>query len=118
MFLMEVEADFEAGHRLPGYNGPCRRAHGHSYVVWATWGTNVLDDQGIAIDLTVLKKMLRLAVQPLDHQSLNQVMAGHTTAECIARLIWNKLRLQNFGSSLHSVAVQETRGTKVTFTGE
>lgn len=118
MFLMEVEADFEAGHRLPDYNGPCKRVHGHSYVVWATWGTAKLDEQGIAIDLTILKKLLRLAVQPLDHQSLNQVMTGHTTAECIARLIWNKLQVQNFGKLLHSVAVQETRGTKVTFTGD
>jgi len=115
---MEVEASFEAGHRLPDYNGPCKRAHGHSYIVWATWGEKKLDSQGIAIDLVVLKNILRNAVQPLDHQSLNQVMSGHTTAECIARLIWNKLQAQNFGSNLAMVAVQETRGTKVTYTGE
>jgi len=118
MFLMEVEASFEAGHRLPEYNGPCKRMHGHSYVVWATWGLALLNSQGIAIDLVVLKNILRSVVQPLDHQSLNQVMAGHTTAECIARLIWNKLQTQNFGSHLQIVAVQETRGTKVIFTGE
>ena len=80
MFLMEVEASFEAGHRLPNYNGPCQRMHGHSYVVWATWGARQLDNQGIAIDLVVLKNILRSIVQPFDHQ--------------------------------------ETRGTKVTFTGE
>lgn len=118
MYFLEVEASFEAGHRLPEYNGPCRRGHGHSYVVWAQYRRSALDKQGIAIDLVVLKNLLRGVVVPYDHQTLNSIMNCTPTAENIARVIWLKLRNADYGSDLTQVAVQETRGTKVAYTGD
>jgi len=59
MYILKVEAGFEAAHRLPEYNGPCRRIHGHSYVVQATWQHVGPLVAGIAIDLVILKRMLR-----------------------------------------------------------
>ncbi|KKN52392.1 hypothetical protein LCGC14_0613090 [marine sediment metagenome] len=117
-WMLEVESTFEASHRLPEYNGSCRRNHGHSYVAWATWRSHELDHLGMAIDLCVLKKLLRSVTAELDHRNLNDTLTGATTAECICRYIWNKLRAENHGSALINVAVQETRGTKITYEGE
>jgi len=115
MFTLKVEAGFEAAHRLPEYSGPCRRIHGHSYIVQATWKTTELNNLGISIDLVVLKKLLRQVVAVYDHQSLNSVMTGHTTAEVIARTIFNRLRGLEFGKELNQVAVEETRGACVIY---
>lgn len=118
MFILEVEADFEAGHCLPGYPGPCSNYHGHSYVIWAMWRRYELNELGIAIDLCELKKLLREVVAArYDHKVLNDVMSGKTTAEVLAMEIWQMLRTQNYGGDLLQVAVQETRGTKVTYIG-
>ena len=118
MFTLKVEAGFEAAHRLPEYSGPCRRIHGHSYIVQATWKTTELNNLGISIDLVVLKKLLRQVVAVYDHQSLNTVMTGHTTAEAIARAIFNRLRDSEFGKKLCQVAVEETRGACVIYQEE
>lgn len=118
MYFLEVEADFEAAHRLPEYNGPCRRTHGHSYIVQAQYRRSALDEHGIAIDLVVLKNLLRSAVAVYDHQSLNSVMPCVPTAENIARVIWLKLRELNYGIDLTQVVVKETRDTRVIYVGD
>jgi len=118
MFLLKVEAGFEAAHRLPEYSGACRRIHGHSYIVQAAWKTTGVNNLGISIDLVVLKKLLRQVVAVYDHQSLNTVMTGHTTAEAIARAIFNTLRDAEFGKKLSQVAVEETRGACVIYQEE
>lgn len=116
MYLLKVEAGFEAGHRLPEYNGPCRRAHGHSYVVQATWKyVGPIAKEGIAIDLVILKRLLQAAVVIYDHQSLNQVMTSVPTAENLARDIYLRLQGKDFGKQLTQVAVEETRGTCVIY---
>lgn len=118
MYFLEVEAAFEAAHRLPDYNGPCRRVHGHSYTVGAQYRRSALDAGGIAIDLVVLKNLLRGVIVPFDHQSLNSIMSCVPTAENIARVIWLKLRELNYGSDLTQVTVKETKGTKVIYVGD
>ena len=118
MYLLEVETSFEAAHRLPNYNGPCRRLHGHTYIVHAMWAVDKLDKQGMAIDLVVLKQLLHDAVVGYDHQSLNVVMAGNPTAENLARSIFQRLQKRTYGDNLVQVSVDETRGTRVTYRGD
>ena len=118
MYFLEVEASFEAAHRLPEYNGPCRRVHGHSYIVGAQWRRSDLDKGGMAIDLVILRNLLRGVVTVYDHQSLNSIMACVPTAENIARIIWLKLREANYGSDLTQVTVKETKGTRVIYVGD
>lgn len=115
MYLLKVEAGFEAGHRLPEYNGPCRRAHGHSYVVQATWEYSGPMVAGIAIDLVILKKLLKATITMYDHQSLNQVMTNVPTAENLARDIFRRLRGSDYGKMLTQVGVEETRGAVVIY---
>ena len=118
MYILKVESGFEAAHRLPEYDGPCRRIHGHSYVVQATWKVVVLGAGGIAIDLVTLKKMLRNVLSRFDHQSLNNVMSNTTTAENLAKFIFTLLRAAEYGDLLTQVAVEETRGTCVIYREE
>jgi len=115
MYLLKVESGFEAGHRLPEYNGPCRRSHGHSYVIQATWKHGGSLEQGIAIDLITLKKLLRNVLTKFDHQSLNTVMTNVPTAENLAKVIFNYLKDVDYGAQLDQVSVEETRGTCVIY---
>ncbi len=115
MYILKVEAGFEAAHRLPDYNGPCRRIHGHSYVVQATWKYDRPLTAGIAIDLVNLKKMLRSVLRRFDHNSLNSEMSNVPTAENLAKVIFDLLRGEDYGELLDQVAVEETRGTCVIY---
>ena len=42
--------EFEAAHRLLGYDGPCGRIHGHTYVLELTFEGQKLDDLGMLVD--------------------------------------------------------------------
>lgn len=119
MYILKVEAGFEAAHRLPEYDGPCRRIHGHSYVVQATWEVATTQaGHGIAIDLVILKKILRNVLSRFDHQSLNTVMSSTPTAENLAKFIFTLLQATEHGDLLTQVAVEETRGTCVIYREE
>lgn len=118
MYILKVESGFEAAHRLPTYNGPCRRIHGHSYVVQATWKVATLNVHGLAIDLVELKKLLRNAISRYDHQSLNTIMPITPSAENLAKVIFVSLRGADYGKQLTQVAVEETRGTCVIYREE
>lgn len=118
MYLMKVEASFDAAHRLPKYNGPCARVHGHHWVVQSTYAKAKLGEHGIAIDLVALRRLLRQAIAIYDHQSLNQIMSCTPTAENLARITFERLQKLDFGSFLTQVAVEETPGTCAVYTGD
>lgn len=117
MYLLEVESSFEAAHRLENYEGPCRRIHGHHWVVRALYEAATLDRQGMAIDLVTLKKQLRHVLSQYDHQSLNTIMTTAPTSENLARVIFGQLRALEGGSGkqLVQVEVGETPGCKVIY---
>jgi 6-pyruvoyltetrahydropterin/6-carboxytetrahydropterin synthase len=57
---------FSAAHVIPEYK-KCGRLHGHTYAVHTKiYGT--LDENGIIIDFSLLKKKLRNIVDTLDHK--------------------------------------------------
>jgi len=75
---IRAEVDFDSSHRLPDYQGRCQRLHGHTWkivaeAVFEGERANQLND-GILLDLAVLKQALRGVVEPLDHYHLNDVM--------------------------------------------
>lgn len=49
---------FSASHRLLNYDGCCAHIHGHNYVVFFHATADHLNDQGMVIDFSVLKKRL------------------------------------------------------------
>ena len=93
MFEVRVEDDFAAAHFLKDYHGKCENLHGHNYKVFVHVEGNSLDEGGMLIDFSVLKRELKNVLSCLDHTNLNdiQFFEQHPSAERIARYIYLKL---------------------------
>lgn len=100
MFEIHVSAEFEAAHRVAGYNGKCDRLHGHSWTVEAAVVGERLDKLGMLVDFKVVKGRLRELLEALDHQYLNELPAfgdGHNpTAEHLAQYIYEEMARAEF----------------------
>lgn len=93
MFEVRVNADFAAAHFLRDYNGKCENLHGHNYKVYAHVRGNKLNEGGMLLDFTCLKKALRNACKILDHTNLNDIpfFDQNPSAERIAVFIYEKI---------------------------
>ena len=114
MFNVSREIDFCYGHRLLNYPGKCRHLHGHNGRVVITFEASGLDDRGMVLDFSEIKRVVsRWIDENLDHRMiLNRtdpavpVLEGlgepmylidvNPTAENIARLIFDVARGQGF----------------------
>jgi 6-pyruvoyltetrahydropterin/6-carboxytetrahydropterin synthase len=104
MYTLIVRAGFEAAHDIPGHPGKCARLHGHSYRVEAEFAGDSLNGLGMLCDFADLKTTLNEIVP--DHAYLNDVLPGPTTAECIARWLYDQLGER--GLPVAAVTVWET----------
>lgn len=93
MYTLIVRAGFEAAHDLPGYPGKCARLHGHSYRVEAEFSGRELDSLGMVRDFLDLKAVLNEFLP--DHVYLNEILPFPTTAENIARWIFEQLQARD-----------------------
>ena len=107
MFTVSREIDFCYGHRLLNYPGKCRHLHGHNGRVVITFEASGLDDRGMVIDFTDIKRIVNGWIdEHLDHRMILQrsdpavpvleklgeplfLMDVNPTAENIARLIFD-----------------------------
>ena len=90
-----VHAHFSSAHSLRGYQGKCEELHGHNWKVGVQIAAETLDDLGMVIDFTVLKKELHKIIQRLDHKHLNDISPFDTlnpSSENIAFYIFQKLK--------------------------
>jgi 6-pyruvoyltetrahydropterin/6-carboxytetrahydropterin synthase len=88
---LDVEFYFAAAHRLPRYQGPCFRMHGHNYKFFIGLEGDVDPATGMIADFGVIKELVAAKVLArADHQTLNDVL-DNPTAENIARWIWEVL---------------------------
>ena len=69
--MMEITKEFRAeiAHRLPNHPGRCANIHGHSYVFQVTVA-GPLDDDGMVLDFSVLKKHMEEIIDRWDHALL------------------------------------------------
>ncbi len=90
MFEVRVEADFAAAHFLQDYHGKCEHLHGHNYKVFAHVRGNQLDEGGMLLDFSELKKALKAVCNRLDHTNLNDMdyFKNNPSAERIAKYIF------------------------------
>ena len=88
-----VEADFAAAHFLKDYNGKCENLHGHNYKVFAHVRGYVLNEGGMLLDFSKLKKALRSVCKKIDHTNLNDMslFEQNPSAERIAVYIFKSL---------------------------
>lgn len=93
MYELRVETNFSAAHFLKDYHGKCEKLHGHNYKVYAHLRGDSLDEGGMLIDFTELKKILKEVCDTLDHTNLNDlpVFKQNPSAERIAKYIYDKL---------------------------
>jgi 6-pyruvoyltetrahydropterin/6-carboxytetrahydropterin synthase len=88
---LDVEFHFAAAHRLPRYEGPCFRLHGHNYKAIVGVEGEVDPRSGMVADFGVVKQAIQEHVLArVDHRDLNDLLEN-PTAENIARWIWEVL---------------------------
>ena len=114
MFSVTRELTFCYGHRLLDYGGKCRHLHGHNGRAVITLAAAALDDLGMVMDFTRLKRVVGAWIdENLDHKMLLHradpvlpllrqlgepffVLDVNPTAENIARLIFDFTAGQGF----------------------
>jgi len=88
---LDVEFYFAAAHRLPRYDGPCNRVHGHNYRFFVALEGEVEPRSGMIADFGDVKRIVQEHVLArVDHRDLNDVLEN-PTAENIARWLWEVL---------------------------
>jgi len=91
VFGVTVRDHMMVAHSLRGeVFGPARRLHGATFVVDATFRGEVLDDDGILVDIGRATEVLRAVVGELSYRNLDDeaAFAGrNTTTEVLARSV-------------------------------
>jgi 6-pyruvoyltetrahydropterin/6-carboxytetrahydropterin synthase len=94
MFEVSVEETFAAGHALRNYRGKCENVHGHNYRVQLTFQGPALDATGLLVDFVVVKKLMQVVVDRLDHQFLNDLepfSVANPSAENLAKYFYDEI---------------------------
>jgi 6-pyruvoyltetrahydropterin/6-carboxytetrahydropterin synthase len=128
------KAHFNAAHRLfnPAWDdeknrevfGKCsnRNYHGHNYELIVAVTGEVDPETGFVIDMKILRKLISSKIEEkLDHKNLNieveEFKKLNPTAENIAVVIWNILRVDIEKKLELSVTLYETPRNYVTYSG-
>lgn len=106
MYRLTQQIDFCYGHRLLNYAGKCRNLHGHNGRVQISLAAEELDNRGMLVDFTDIKKSISTWIDTeLDHRMILHkddpalpafrelgepvyIIPHNPTAENIARLIF------------------------------
>ena len=115
MFGVKKSITFRSGHRLLSpYEGRCSNIHGEFFTAAFYFESEILDDKGMVVDFSLLKKKLKTWIdENLDHayicrnddpviSTLEQLdlriykMVVNPTSENIAHLLFNVAKSLNF----------------------
>lgn len=95
--------EIAGAHRLSlDYESKCQGLHGHNWVIVVYCQSETLDENGMVIDFTSIKRDVH---DRLDHKLLNNVVNFNPTAENIAKWI-----AEQIGPKCYKVTVQESEG--------
>jgi len=96
MYILTVEDSFSSAHQLRGYQGKCENLHGHNWKVELNIQGKELDNIGLLLDFTEIKRMLKEVMNFLDHKNLNDLPPFdkiNPSSENIARFIAEKIEI-------------------------
>lgn len=134
MFRVSREIDFCYGHRLLNYDGKCKYLHGHNGRAVITIEAETLDDRGMVLDFSDIKKTVSTWIDDnLDHRMLLHredpavemlrelgeplhLLDNNPTAENIAKLIYEFTAQSGF--PIVQCQLWETPRCYATYTGE
>jgi len=119
MYDLMIRGHFDAAHALHGYQGECRRLHGHTWDIDVVVRGGELDEIGIVYDFKALKDDLARVLGPLDHCYLNEVPPFdvlNPTAENLARYVYEQLS-ERIPTHVHvaEVSVWESPVARITY---
>ena len=91
MFCISKEFHFSASHQLDhlAEDHPCARLHGHNYIAVVELTAKDLNSDGFVRDYHDLAALKDYIDETLDHRHLNNVLNVHTTAENLARHLYD-----------------------------
>lgn len=119
MYRLSIELKISAAHQLRDYDGPCARLHGHNWKIKVEVTAEKLDDVGIAIDFSDLKKITWKVVGQFDHNNFNDIAPFdkiNPTAENIAHYFYHEIaRLLPEDIKLTFVEIWETEKYRVSY---
>lgn len=131
MFRVTKEIHFCYGHRLLNYAGKCRHLHGHNGKAVITLEAASLDDLGMVVDFSEIKRVVGKWIdETLDHRLLLHeadplipellrqgepfvTLNANPTAENIARLIYEHTTAR--GLPITEVTLWETEASFATY---
>lgn len=120
MFELTVHGHFDAAHYLKEYQGKCARVHGHTWRVEVKVRGNTIDQTGMLMDFSLIKKKLRVITDQFDHILLNDLSCFekmNPTAENISRYIYDDMvkSLAEYKVKVASVTVWESPDAAATY---
>jgi 6-pyruvoyltetrahydropterin/6-carboxytetrahydropterin synthase len=118
MFEVFVEHTFAAAHLLRNYHGKCENLHGHNYRVQVGVEGEALDESGLLLDFTELKRLLRQTSNYLDHQFINELKPFdviNPSAENLAKFFHDEIQKDLSGARVAWVRVWETDTSCATY---
>ncbi len=115
MYRISKEFSFSASHVLEGLpeGHKCGRLHGHNYIVVIELFSTRLDEHGFVVDYGDLQPFKDIIDGELDHRHLNDVFDFQTSAENIAKHLFE--RATRLWDSVVCVRVSETAKTWAEF---
>jgi 6-pyruvoyltetrahydropterin/6-carboxytetrahydropterin synthase len=107
---------FEAAHSLPHTpaDHQCHRLHGHSYEVLVAV-TGPLVGEWVQ-DFSEISGVVKPVIASLDHRNLNDILPCSTTAENLAKWLWDKIKPGL--PLLTRIEVRETSSSNVVLTDD
>jgi 6-pyruvoyltetrahydropterin/6-carboxytetrahydropterin synthase len=118
MYELTVKGEFAASHSLRGYEGKCKKLHGHTWHVDVVVGGTKLNKAGMLIDFKELKGCLRDLLETFDHTHLNSLPHFKTvnpTSENIAKYIFTCLKKELRGVIVNKVTIWESEKSGVSY---
>ncbi len=124
MFTVMKRMEVSGGHSLAlPYQSKCSTPHGHNWIVGVEVESEELNQWGMVVDFTHIKKIVNL----LDHQNISEVLLEtNSTAENIAVWLVNKITImlheKYLKEEVHRTAVvtkvtiQESEGNVICYT--
>ena len=117
MFEVCVEHTFAAGHALRNYHGKCENVHGHNYRVQVNVAGSGLNETGLLVDFTELKRLLRSTSDYLDHRFINDLEPFdvlNPSAENLAKFFYEEIQ-KSLPETISWVRVWETDTSCATY---